>query len=68
MKKPVFNHFFEPPLQHTDSHPSIRIGGPVDCIGGPVDQTNHQRPIIEIIAITNSLISLMTGTLNNQRK
>ena len=21
--------------QHTDSHPCIRIGGPVDCIGGP---------------------------------
>ena len=25
---------FESPLEHTDSHPCISIGGPVNCIGG----------------------------------
>ena len=30
-------NFLNPP-QQTDSHPCIRLGGPVDCIGGPVDQ------------------------------
>ena len=31
-----FVKIMNPPFS-TDSHPCIRIGAPVDCIGGPVD-------------------------------
>ena len=35
-ESPFFVKFLNSSFQ-TDSHPCIRIGGPVDCIGGPVD-------------------------------
>ena len=40
----MFFFNFSNPSFHTDSHPCIRIGGPADCIGGPVANTraaNH---------------------------
>ena len=33
---PFLSNFWIPPF-HTDSHPCIRKGGPVDCIGDPVN-------------------------------
>ena len=33
----AFSANFSNPPFHTDSHPCIRVGGPADCIGGPVD-------------------------------
>ena len=38
-----FFKFMNPPF-HTDSHPCIRRGGPVDCIGGPVDCIRRGGP------------------------
>ena len=43
-----------PPF-HTDSHPSIRIGGPVAHIGGPVDWISEgARQMVMLRAVPQS--------------
>ena len=60
------SNFWIPPFQ-TDSHPCIRIGGPVACIGGPVacqpaigPHYKSMKPETEIIYVWTSEIDGLT--------